>query len=263
MPSKPAERRKSKTSSRSKTPSIETQVASVAERIRQVIGAGRYEPGETLAVAALQREIGVGPAMVREALRQLTADGVVEFGKQGDARIPQVSNDQLLDMLRVQDALMRLALEEMVTSPNYSQHMARLFEQARKLHERAEAKDARGILRGMIRYHELVGEASGNAYLISITRRHYHYHFERRLLDIVSFEELEHGVGLYEKATQALLRRDAVRAHHCMSMHNYDFIAQLAAERAARLEQVTAIVEVERANTMPEPVSRKRKAAPV
>jgi DNA-binding GntR family transcriptional regulator len=204
------------------------------EQISKVIGSGRYAPGERLVEADFERELGLGRVPVREALRILAGDGVVELIKNRGARIPIIELDRLVEMLQVQDALIRFALEEMVTRPNYDLHLQRLSEQTRKLRERLEANDVRGVLRGMVRYHMLVVEASGNEYLKNITRRHYLYHHERHVRDLAPIELLARAVSAYEEATEALHQRDAERAYQCMRLKNYDFIAGLKAQHQAQ-----------------------------
>ncbi|MET0658964.1 MAG: GntR family transcriptional regulator [Steroidobacteraceae bacterium] len=257
MASKTAVRRKSKALQPEMATAVENPVERAAQQIAQLIDAEEYELAEQLDEVELERELGIDSDTVREAFRMLAADGLVELVGNGGARIPLITTQQLLDMLLVQDALNRAGLEQMVASPDYSLYMAQLFDQARKMRELAVAKDHRGILRAMIRYHELVSEASGNEYLKRITRRHYLYPYERRIRDIASFEELERSVGPYEKGTQALLRRDAARAYQCMSMKNYDFISALAQESASAVDKTESVVEQLAADKKQPPRKRK------
>jgi DNA-binding GntR family transcriptional regulator len=208
----------------------EDPVTFAVEQISKVIGSGRYAPGERLIEADFERELGLGRVPVREALRILAGDGVVELIKNRGARIPVIDLERLVEMLQVQDALIRFALEEMVLNPNFDAYMERVSELTRKMRERAEAQDVRGVLRGMIRYHVLVVEASGNQYLKNITRRHYLYHYERHIRDLASIDMLDRAVNAYEQSTKALLQRDGARAYQRMRFKNYDFIAGLEAE---------------------------------
>lgn len=239
-------RRAAKIPKRSKS-DAEDPVTLAVEQISKVIGSGRYAPGERLVEAEFERELGLGRVPVREALRILAGDGVVELIKNRGARIPVIDLARLVEMLQVQDALIRFAFEEMVAHPRYGVHMQRVSAATRKLRERAAARDARGVLRGMIRYHMLVVEASGNQYLKNITRRHYLYHYERHIRDLASMDLLQRAVDAYEEATRALLQRDGARAYHCMRFKNYDFIAGLEAEgpsaTAARPSQPAGVTK--------------------
>ncbi|MET0988804.1 MAG: GntR family transcriptional regulator [Steroidobacteraceae bacterium] len=259
MALKTSVRRKSKALQPETAVAVENPVKRAAEQIAKLIESEEYELGEHLDEVELERALGIDSDTVRGALRMLANDGLVELFENGGARIPLMTTQHLLDMLLVQDALNRTALEQMVASPEYSLYMAQLFDQARRMRERAVAKDHRGILRAMIRYHELVCEASGNEYLVRITRRHYLYPYERRIRDVASFEELERSVGPYEKGTQALLRRDAARAYQCMSMKNYDFISALARESASSTDETQSVVKHVPAEK--KPADRKRKPA--
>ncbi len=47
--------------------------------MRQAVQEGRYAPGQRLIEADLRREYGVSRGPVREALRRLATEGVVDF----------------------------------------------------------------------------------------------------------------------------------------------------------------------------------------
>ncbi|MET0985586.1 MAG: FCD domain-containing protein [Steroidobacteraceae bacterium] len=162
-------------------------------------------------------------------------------------------------MLQVQDALIRFALEEMVANDKYPLHMERISENTRRLRERVQAKDIRGTLRAMIRYHELIVDASGNEYLKNVTRRHYLYHYERHVRDLATLDQLERAVEPYEKATQALLQRDGAGAYQCMRFKNYGFIAGLAGESSPLPVEPSSPAP----STADAPSNRKRKSAHV
>ncbi|MET0985099.1 MAG: GntR family transcriptional regulator [Steroidobacteraceae bacterium] len=240
MSSRTPARRRSKKPLRNKSTCVEDPVLFAVEEIVKVISSGRYAPGERLIEADFEREFGLGRVPVREALRILAGDGVVELVKNRGARIPVISRAHLVEMLQVQDALIRFALEEMVVHANYAMHMERLSEQARKMRERLQAKDHRGMLRAMIRYHELLIEASGNQYLKNVSRRHYLYHYERHIRDLTTLEQLERAVGPYEQATEALRQRDGARAYQCMRIKNYDLITALESESPPAMEDATS-----------------------
>ena len=49
----------------------------VEEKIRQAIGSGMFQPGQRLVEKKLCELIGVGRTSIREALRQLEAEGLI------------------------------------------------------------------------------------------------------------------------------------------------------------------------------------------
>jgi DNA-binding GntR family transcriptional regulator len=74
--------------------------------VRDRILAGRYAPGATFNQAHLARELGISTTPLREALRKLQTEGLVELGAHRDAVVTSLSVEEAHDLLE-----MRLALD--------------------------------------------------------------------------------------------------------------------------------------------------------
>jgi DNA-binding GntR family transcriptional regulator len=70
----------------------------VAERVRTAILDGKYLPGEWLRQQRLAEELGVSQMPVREALRQLATEGVVEHVPYRGARVIRFSANDVADL---------------------------------------------------------------------------------------------------------------------------------------------------------------------
>lgn len=70
----------------------------VAEQLRLAILEGRYRPGEWLRQERLAQELGVSQMPVREALKELTAEGLVEHVPYRGARVVAFSAEDLIDL---------------------------------------------------------------------------------------------------------------------------------------------------------------------
>lgn len=79
--------------------------------IRQKIASGAFPPGYSLTASALSEEIGVSRTPVRDALRQLEADGLVVIQAHLGASVKSVDVKEYRDI-----CLMRLALESYAAS---------------------------------------------------------------------------------------------------------------------------------------------------
>lgn len=85
-----------------RTPSAVDQViVAVKDRIRDA----RYAPGQRLIEPELMREFGVGRGSVREALRRLAAEGLVEWERYRGASIIRMSRKQVVDFLELRELL--------------------------------------------------------------------------------------------------------------------------------------------------------------
>ncbi|HEY3947676.1 GntR family transcriptional regulator [Phenylobacterium sp.] len=80
----------------------------VARALRLRIQNGELKPGEWLREVKLAEELGVGRSAIREALRLLQQDGLVELEKFRGARVTAPSLYELFDLFEVRAALFGL-----------------------------------------------------------------------------------------------------------------------------------------------------------
>lgn len=78
--------------------------------LREKILNGEFEPGAVLNQATLARTIGISTTPLREALRKLSSEGLVELGAHRDARITELSGEEARDLLELRRALDPLAV---------------------------------------------------------------------------------------------------------------------------------------------------------
>jgi DNA-binding GntR family transcriptional regulator len=78
-------------------------------RIREGILLGEYGPGTVLNQAMLAKTIGVSTTPLREALRRLDSQGLVELGAHRDARVSPLTGEEARDLLEVRRSLDPLA----------------------------------------------------------------------------------------------------------------------------------------------------------
>ena len=77
--------------------------------LRRLLGSGRLRPGERLKEQELSSEIGVSRTPLREALKLLAQEGLVEVLPNRGARVPLVSEAEIDDLFPVMGALEGLA----------------------------------------------------------------------------------------------------------------------------------------------------------
>jgi len=70
----------------------------VADQMRSAILEGRYKPGEWLRQERLAQDLGVSQMPVREALKELTAEGLIEHVPYRGARVIAFSINDVLDL---------------------------------------------------------------------------------------------------------------------------------------------------------------------
>jgi DNA-binding GntR family transcriptional regulator len=78
-------------------------------RVRELILSGSLEPGAVINQAILAREIGISTTPLREALRRLKQQGLVELDAHRDARVTALDAEEARDLLEVRRSLDPLA----------------------------------------------------------------------------------------------------------------------------------------------------------
>ena len=77
--------------------------------LRRKILAGEFAPGQVLNQATLARTIGISTTPLREALRRLKSEGLVELGAHKDAKVSDLTPEEARDLLEVRRSLDPLA----------------------------------------------------------------------------------------------------------------------------------------------------------
>ena len=98
-------------------------------RVRDLIMSGELSPGAVLNQAVLAREIGISTTPLREALRRLSQQGLVELDAHRDARVTQLHAEEARDLLEVRlslDPLAAALAAERRTQPDLAELRAAL-----------------------------------------------------------------------------------------------------------------------------------------
>ena len=83
-------------------------------QLRQAILQGEFAPGQVLKISALETQLQVSATPLREALRNLATDGLVELHSHGSARVASVDVDEAAELYDIRLLLEPTALERSV-----------------------------------------------------------------------------------------------------------------------------------------------------
>ncbi len=83
------------------------------ERLREEILSGRTDPGQRLVEEQLTRQLGISRAPLREAMRLLAQQGLVEHIPRRGARVATLSDSDVQELYEVRDVLERHAVASM------------------------------------------------------------------------------------------------------------------------------------------------------
>jgi DNA-binding GntR family transcriptional regulator len=147
---------------------VELDRTSLRERamsvLRGAVTSGEIQPGTRLVETELSAAMGISRGTLREALRQLEYEGLLEVGERGRLTVRTLTRTEVLDMFAVRAALEGLAASIVSARPDRAALVARL--QAAL----ADLEAAGGSITDMVEvdlaFHRLLCELTGNATLV-------------------------------------------------------------------------------------------------
>ncbi|MGB8857899.1 MAG: GntR family transcriptional regulator [Ilumatobacteraceae bacterium] len=86
------------------------------QQLREAILQGQFAPGDALVISSLAEQLGLSATPLREALRNLAADGLVVLQSHGSARVAEVDLHEANEIYELRMMLEPMALERAVAN---------------------------------------------------------------------------------------------------------------------------------------------------
>lgn len=181
---------------------------SVTETLRQAIWEGRYVAGEWLRQDDLAKKLGVSRMPVREALKQLASEGLVELHPYRGALIKRLSAAELEELFAIRTLLEGEAARR--GAPRLTDEQIRnLEEQMRLMGTEVNVSEYLIINRN---FHHTIYEASGWTHLLELIDR-LRINVDRYLRVYLSaLETVDHRAAEHALILEACRRRDGEEA---------------------------------------------------
>jgi len=146
----------------------------VLQALRSAITSGAYRPGDHLGEVELAGRLGVSRGTVREALRHLQQEGLVQVGMRGMLRVNSLSAEEIQGLFRVRAAIEGLAVTEIISGPGRKKAVTALRKAVKSLADADDDFAAR--VEADLGFHLKLCELSGNTMLVESWR-----HLEGRI----------------------------------------------------------------------------------
>lgn len=190
----------------------------VARRIRDLIVEGELAPGARVPERELCERFGISRTPLREALKILASEGLVDLQHHRGALISQLTSEAVDEMFQVMEALEALA-GELACAHAADADIAAI----RALHERMLAEHASRELSEYFklnqRIHEAIVAAAGNALLAQIYRGLNMRLRRARYMANLSPPRWDQAVAEHEQILAALEARDGARLARLLREH--------------------------------------------
>jgi DNA-binding GntR family transcriptional regulator len=193
----------------------------VYTELRRQILWGEIAAGTTLSVRRLSEQFRVSPMPVRDAIRRLEHEDLVEVTPRSATRVSLVSPDAVREIAEVRSRLEALAARLAV--PNLtSADVKRLRELLRAMQGAATRNDPEAWHQGNAEFHRVVIHRSGSRLLTRMTDGLWDRsirHFSARVLSQAHFRRLRHKE--HQRIVQAIVNRDPDEVEHRWREHVY------------------------------------------
>ena len=136
--------------------------------LRTAITSGQYRPGDHLGEVELATHLGISRGTVREAMRHLQQEGLLTSGQRGMLRVNSLRPHEVRELFRVRAALEKLAVTEIISSPEREAAVGIL---RGALSELAETDvDFAERVEADLSFHLLLCRLAGNSMLVEAWR---------------------------------------------------------------------------------------------
>ena len=198
----------------------------ISNHLRQMIFEGALEPGEKVREKLLTEQFGVSRTPLREALKVLAAEGLLELIPNRGAVITRQSPDELDEVFGVLAVLEGLA-GELAAKAASDEDLARVSDMTRQLRQSFDNADRPEYFRINQAIHRAILEAASND---TLARSHelLAYRAQRaRYQANLTPERWRVAVEEHEAIAEALEARDADRCSALMRSHLLNKLASI------------------------------------
>jgi DNA-binding GntR family transcriptional regulator len=188
------------------------------ERLRGAITTGLYPPGKRLVERELCEALGVSRTSVREALRQLQSEHLVEAGPNRTIRVAQITACDAEDIYLLREMLQTLAIRRFVreADANAVKRLERVYKDMRKTLRRGDLPQLAAIAG---EFYETILAGSGSRIVQEVARQLLARVDYLRFRAMSEPGRLDDGLKEWDAMMEAVRQRDADAAARAMTQH--------------------------------------------
>lgn len=193
----------------------------VLERLRDAIIDGKFKPGERLVERVLCEQLGVSRTVVRETLRYLDAEGLVEHQPNRGPSVSRISLDSARQIFDIRQKL------EVAAAVDCAMNMTPEFEERLKaalqdMNAIAEGQVPGSVFRAATRFYATIFEGAGHTIAWEIVQRLNGRISRLRIMTLTSTEREIPGPVHMQRICDALISSDPEAARAAVEAHLAD-----------------------------------------
>ncbi len=192
--------------------------AIIFERVREDILNGKYSNGDKIVEAKLAEELGVSRTPVREALKQLELDGLVESLPNRGVVVKGITDQDIVDIYTIRLATEAIAARWAVERMEDSE-----LEQLKEIYDLMEfytfKEDVEKTFELNTKFHETMYRGTKSRYLEHVLKDFQLFIKSTRNESLKSEGRIDHALEEHKRILDAFLRRDADSAVDALVNH--------------------------------------------
>ncbi|MFN8835249.1 MAG: GntR family transcriptional regulator [Betaproteobacteria bacterium] len=197
--------------------------ASVPDKVVDAVNEGilrrRFSAGQRLVEADLVQELGVSRGTVREALKKLSAAGVVRLEPHRGAFIRSLTRGDAAQLLLVLEALCGLAARLAAGAMDDAGHRRRFARTAEAILSFESNPEGAAFLTERARFYQTMLEIAGNRELERVMPLPHIHLFRTQFHGMLSHRDLRETIREYQEICEAILAGNARLAEQRMCRH--------------------------------------------
>jgi len=201
----------------------------VVDAIYRGILMGRFVPGQKLIEADLGLSFGVSRGPVREALKRLCAEGVVESTRHRGGYIRVLTRREAIDFLEILEVLTCFIARKAVSAAGITKNAAKVraaFEMLARF--RNPLSRDKLLLGQRVHFYDTLIKAGGNSQIASVMPMMRIHLLRLQVERYFSSSDLRNRIDEYAAVTEAVLSGNAPQAERAMRRHMKQARARLA-----------------------------------
>jgi DNA-binding GntR family transcriptional regulator len=140
------------------------------EFLKNNILEGSYGPGQRIVIDQVARELGLSTIPIREAVRQLESDGLIQYKPYSGAIVSGINETEYIEVLTVLSVLEGYATA--LSSRNFtSEHIEELHQINKRMEEALQEFDFERFGQLNRQFHTVIYEECGNTFLLEEIRQ--------------------------------------------------------------------------------------------
>ena len=191
----------------------------VVFQISRKIRDGHYAPGQRLIESDLVDEFGARRSRVREALRVLAGEGLVEIVPQRGARVRRLRKEDLAEMMPVLGGLLGVTIDLAMPRLASSPFRERLEKYMADMRQQAAAGNSLGFHHVSAHYSRALDEAADNRFLDYLKEKIHGDIFRNQFFGNIEITNWQDYLKHFEDMHAALIDGDGSRARELIMEH--------------------------------------------